>query len=272
MMIEHKTFSLKAELTENRIAGLAAAYGNVDRTGDVLLPGCMAGALASFLAAGFIADTHAWEMSDVIAMPISAEERPEGLYCVAEFHSDDDSQAIRRKCMERLERGLAVGLSIGFSVGEAEMFDSGASASAWALGAGHKMAEGVGEYSQPVRVIKSVRELYEWSIVPVPMNPAAVATITKTNTISGMGDVPLDEHLAAVVDAVGEVTDRLQARKDSREAEGRHLSDQKRAQAKALAESLLVIAADPAAQVADPDVVRLLMARDLELRARMIGL
>jgi hypothetical protein len=88
--------------------------------------------------------------------------------------------------MERMEKGLNVGLSIGFSISpEGRMwFENGADLLKHCEEQGMDMslfdAKGIKACKGMCRAITEVDELYEYSIVTVPMNPRANATAVKS--------------------------------------------------------------------------------------------
>lgn len=184
-MREIKGYRLTGEVAENHLRGAAAVMGNMDRGNDVIYPGAFKRALPEFLKSGFVADTHDWSMADVVAMPVAAKEVGNTLVVDAEFHSDDRSQAVRTRCVERLERGLTVGLSVGFNLADGGYieFGSGKDLLKHAEGIGQDMslfdAAGIRKRPGYCRAITEISDLYEFSVVPVPMNPAAVATDAK---------------------------------------------------------------------------------------------
>lgn len=180
-----KTFALKAQgLADNHLRGIASVAGVLDSYDDVILPGAFTDeVLADFLATGFVADGHDWRQ--MIAMPTVAEVRGVDLYTEAEFHSTDDAQAIRTKCAERIERGLSVGLSVGFSMASTDYksFATGAALLKWAEGAGYSLADldtaAISACARRCSVIVKVAKLYEYSVVAAPANPQSWATEVK---------------------------------------------------------------------------------------------
>lgn len=96
------------------IAGYAARYGNLDRDGEIIDPGAFAGSLDSFVERGFLSLAHRWDSG--IGTIRRAREDNAGLWIEAEFHSDEESQRVRHRVVERLARGKKVGLSVGFRV------------------------------------------------------------------------------------------------------------------------------------------------------------
>ena len=161
---------------ENRFAGVANVIGVIDRGGDVIAPGAFADALDGFLGKGFIGLSHDWDVLP-IAMPDGAEERAGGLWVSGTFHSTRAAQTARSVVRERLERGLQVGLSIGFRADLADCvgFRSGAELLVYTrrLGLTGLDEAGIADWRAPCRLVLRVAELFEVSIVAVPMNPGS---------------------------------------------------------------------------------------------------
>lgn len=162
--LQRKEFDFSAQKIQVKAAGdgngpgtfegYGAVYGNVDRDNEIIAPGAFAESLPAFIRDGFIACAHDWE--EGVATVNDAFEDSYGLYIKCEFHSDDESQALRIKTAERLERGKTVGLSVGFSV------------DAWSY-----------DETSGVRTITKAT-LYEVSIVTVPANPLAQVVSAKS--------------------------------------------------------------------------------------------
>lgn len=177
-----KTFALKGGgLDGNLLRGVASVAGVLDSYDDVIMPGALSeSVLSEFRATGFVADSHDW--SAMIAMPIVAEVRGVDLYTEAEFHSTADAQAVRTKCAERIDRGLSVGLSIGFMVAPTDYrsFTSGDALLKWAEGAGYSLGdldtEGIRACNRRCQAITNIARLIEYSVVAIPANPASWAT------------------------------------------------------------------------------------------------
>lgn len=181
-----KTFALKAGAMEgNTIRGIASVAGVLDSYDDVIMPGALSeSVLAEFRASGFVADSHDWR--SMVAMPTVAEVRGVELYTEAEFHSTEDAQAVRTKCAERIERGLSVGLSIGFMMAPAayKSFTSGDALLKWAEATGYSLAdldtETIRACKRRCQAITEISRLIEYSVVAIPANPASWATEVKT--------------------------------------------------------------------------------------------
>jgi hypothetical protein len=182
-----KLYVLKdVQIDDNQIAGAAAVMGNLDRQGDVLYPGCWKGALKDFRSSGFVAVGHDWS-SLPVAMPVEAAERGGELLCKAEFHSTPEGQAARQVCAERMQRGLSVGLSVGFMPdydSGVHYFENGKALLDHAERSGAPMdlfdSAGIARCKGQCRGISKIAEFYEFSIVPVPANPKAVASAVKS--------------------------------------------------------------------------------------------
>lgn len=174
------------ELSANSFKGVANVVGIVDRGGDVIAPGAFQTAIPSFLAHGFIALSHDWDALP-IAMPDTAYEDSDGLWISATFHSTKAAQNARAVIEERLAHGLQVGLSIGFRANAADCvgFRSGAELLAYARSEhiGGLDEPGIAGWRSPCRLVLRVAELFEVSIVAVPMNPGSAVSGIKAATV-----------------------------------------------------------------------------------------
>jgi uncharacterized protein len=157
-VLEHKTVDIDLD-TKAADAGHATAYvaafGNVDRQGEVIEPGAFVN-LDEFVKSGWIAVNHEWDDLPVASVA-SAEQDGYGLKLTWEWHGTDDAQAARTVVRERLERGKAVKCSIGYRVTKDRMDERD---------------------GKSVRILEQI-ELYEASIVNLPANPKAEVTAVK---------------------------------------------------------------------------------------------
>ncbi len=283
----NETFQIKAlaplkgaDIQENRIRGKAAVTGNMDRGGDVIFPGAFKSAISGFLSAGFISDGHNWEeVADIVGYPISAKEVDGALECEAEFHSTENAQNVRQICMERIKAGKSVGLSIGFSLDyndpDARMwFENGAAMAKYIVdSSGYDESQfdmaGIKKYKGYCRAIFKVKELYEYSIVTIPMNPMAVTTAVKTISFDAgsLNELRFEDHsesvLTAVKEFLGRATDYARLRKDK----GRPLSAERAKEFEALRDELdALVRSATDAEAKAPDVA------SLQRRARVLSL
>lgn len=226
-MLEHKTFPITqaqfkadTDVGPGTFEGIGAAFGNIDKGGDVIVKGAFADVLPTFLERGFVSVGH-----DFIGLPeatiTDAKETDEGLWFSAQFHSHQAAQDARTVLTERIARGKFVGLSIGwlpdYSPEGMEIRDDG------------------------VRVIKRVAELPEMAITLVPMNVLAEVRDAK----SGLGtDLPYAEHGDWVRDAITQFVTHTKFRHDLRMKEGRVLSAANRSRLSDIAAALRTGAAD----------------------------
>lgn len=185
-LLKHLTLK-DAALTDNCLKGDANFMGYMDRGGDVIFPGAFQKCLARFLEEGFVANSHDWEQ--MVAMPLLAEERGAKLYTEAEFHSTPDAQIVRTKCIERMARGLAVGLSVGFVMlaNSFKYFTSGKALLDYAKKQNCDMSlfdeESILAWKTTCRGILQVDELYEYSVCAIPMNDRSYATEAKSLSV-----------------------------------------------------------------------------------------
>lgn len=135
-----------------------AAFDNVDRGGDLIVPGAFKN-LDEFTRDGSLLLGH-----DGASLPIatvdSASQDDRGLFVTGTWHGTPAAQAARATVRERLARGKSVGASIGYQ----------------ATDFAFETLDG-----NPIRIIKGL-DLYEVSLVNVPMNPSAQFTSVKSRT------------------------------------------------------------------------------------------
>lgn len=179
-----KSFEAKAELKDNRLKAVVSGTGYPDRTGDVIMPGAFKNAvLRDFERNGWIDIGHGWEDLPV-GFPVSAKVEGDSLVSEAEFHSTQRGQDARTVCMERMQAGKSVSLSIGFGpdYSTVKWFEKGTDLLKWAKEQGYDESQlDVAAIKRLgyCRAIPQVTELYEWSIVAIGANPRAKATEVK---------------------------------------------------------------------------------------------
>lgn len=216
---------LEADGGAGVLAGNAAGVGNMDRGGDVVAPGAFHASLPGFVRDGKMLLAHDWGGLPV-GVVTSAKEVPGALYVEAEFLEDAESQAARGKVAALHARGRSIGLSVGFSVGEGgwRAFKSGRELYEAAAKDGLRLDEAsCTAWQGYCRLVLDVKELFEFSLVAVPMNPAAYSLRVK-QMFGGDGacaGLPLDEHVASALAAVHGVQARLARLAATRHGEGR---------------------------------------------------
>lgn len=199
---------LKMSADANEFSGMAAGIGNMDRSGDVLLPGCFKDAIPEMLESGAVLAGHRWGDWPV-AMFKSGEERPNGLAIVGTFHSDPESQRARTIVRERLDMGKKVGLSVGIRVdySSAAIFENGKALVKWADDAGHKLRErgNILKWDRYCRAIPKVLAVWEVSFVNIPANPQAGVAVAKE--FADMGTSGMVEQARALIDQITKSAD-----------------------------------------------------------------
>lgn len=151
-------------------SGRASTFGELDSVGDIVLAGAFAGTLGQFKERGFIAWSHNWDSP--IGYIVDAEERPDGLWIEAKFHSDAQAQDVRARTRERLAASKNVGLSIGYAIEDFQI---------------------VGD----IRYLKRIK-LYEVSIVAVPAEQNAHVVAVRSQQPVG----PTAKGAEAVLDSL----------------------------------------------------------------------
>lgn len=249
--------------------GKAAGIGNIDRGGDVIAPGAFVGALEGFLKTGSILIGHDWG-SVPVAMPLKAWEDSRFLRIEAQFHGDGDAQRVRRVMAERAAAGLETGLSIGFRVGPPGYlsFQSAGKLIDYARERGMDIDfEQIAQHDGYCWLIEKIDELYEVSVVTVPMNASAVAGAVKDLFGGDGSQVPLslEDHIETVLAAADGVRTRLARYLAKRSGDGRPVCPERLAQAKDLITSMDALIA---AMDTGPGEGQGREAEELVLRAR----
>lgn len=178
-----------ASLEDNCLKGAASVTGCLDRGRDCIFPGAWKSCLKGFRENGFVAVGHKWSELPV-AMPVSAKEVGNQLLTEAQFHSTQAAQDARTVCVERLEKKLSVGLSVGFMLDYGDddspsyvYFESGQKLLDFAKANGYDMSlfdqKGIKACTGWCCGILKIAELIEYSIVPIPCNQLAGATEAK---------------------------------------------------------------------------------------------
>lgn len=194
------------------IEGYAAGIHNIDRVGDMILPGAFRDDLPRFLSEGVVCWQHNWDMP--IGKPTEAREDSYGLYSKAQISNTTQG----RDCMTLVKDGVVRKLSIGYRVQDYEWVDR-AGLVAYLAGAGltsEKQASILQQYDEmdlmELFLLKKVK-LYEYSPVTIPANPNASITAAK--------GLPFAEHSQAVLTAVQELSERVKSIHALRQSQGK---------------------------------------------------
>lgn len=195
-VVEHKDFELEVkELGETGgLTGYLSTFGNVDLGGDIVEAGAFTKTLKERPVNPLLWHHDPSEPAKVIGS-FTATEDTKGLFIDADFLPDPDSQNMRAKLKALKDKGVKVGLSIGYQVIKF----------AWDKVAG-----------EPVRLLRELK-LNEGSVTLFPMNERALVTGVKSDDV--------DPALPGEPDTSTPPAEP-QGDKSKPEADGRHLLEQ----------------------------------------------
>jgi len=169
--IEHKDCQLEVkEFAETgSLTGYLSTFGNVDLGRDRVEAGAFTKTIKENPVKALLWHHDPSEPSKVVGS-FTAKEDARGLFIDADFLPDPDSQNVRTKCRALRERGVTLGLSIGYQVIK-DAFETVA--------------------GMTVRILKELK-LNEGSLTLFPMNEMALVSGVKSG---GDDDVDLmDDH------------------------------------------------------------------------------
>lgn len=210
-MLMKATGAFKALDDAGGFSGYANPFGKLDTVGDITMPGAFAGCIAEFLTHGFIPDNHNWD--DRVGYPTAAREDAYGLFIECRFHSTERGQRARIEAAERVAAGLSERMSIGFLLGDFE-YVKGADAVQYLIDPTPEEIERCASMAR-VRLIHSVKQLFEVSLVSVPAAPGSDVIGVKSD-----GTTPVD---TAAVDPATDTTETTDA--TGADAKGVHLGE-----------------------------------------------
>ncbi len=184
MTLITKTFEMKhVQISENELKGVASQMGCMDRAGDVIYPGFFKPLIKSFLQNGSVLQGH--NSRDLpIAMPTEAKEDGMSLMTTAVFHGHQAAQDARNVIIERAMRNMPMGLSVGFipdyDNDGVVWHENGKELLKYAKSIGYDTSDWdtktINKWDGWCRSIVKGKELLEYSVTPIPMNPMAIAT------------------------------------------------------------------------------------------------
>jgi hypothetical protein len=220
-------FKASGSITDNQIEAVASTTGNMDRTGDVIAPGAFkSSVLRDFVQNGALLAFHEWD-DEPIGMPVSAAMRGNELVSVGQFHTTQKGQDFRKIAMERIEAGLSVSVSVGFMPDYDSMsfYPSGKALMDACEEMGMDTAafdtKSITAWKSGCRLIRSVTELFEWSIVLVGANPKAKTRTVKDFTGESAHGLTLEQELEISLAGIERALDVAELRSE----DGRRLND-----------------------------------------------
>lgn len=274
MTVPFDVKSVKAE-SDGQYAGTfegyAAGIHNIDRAGDMILPGAFKDDLPRFLNEGVVCWQHDWMTP--IGVPLEAREDAYGLFTTSRIskttQGEDAMTLIRDKVVKKL--------SIGYRVSDYEWVDRAGLQSYLGKSGldADKQGDILAQYDEAdlyeLFLIKKLK-LYEYSPVSIPANPNALITDAK-GLLTGL---TFAEHSKTVLTAVQGLAERAheicalkQARKTKLNAERRSELDQLTQALKEAFDSLSALLNEPD-ESSNGEAVKL-YAEHLRQQARALG-
>jgi len=202
--MERKVFKLRVkDFTDTgQLTGLLAAFNNVDLQRDVVERGAFKKTLKEKRVFPLLWHHNAGA-PDLIVGTFTGEEVEDGLLIRADFFDDEESQKVRNKTRKLVERGVRVGLSMGYVT--------------------VKDRNELGSDGYPIRKLKEVG-INEGSITIIPANERALVEEVKSGdktewTVAFINSLP---------DAAFAVIEPAYRNGDTEDKRARHLPHHKR--------------------------------------------
>lgn len=156
--------------------GYAARFLNIDRQGDLILPGAFSKALPDFLdSGGLVLADHMNKTGAVIGTLIDAMEDRSGLMVDVQFSATKSGQEVRQLMAEKALRKM----SISF-YGKSKPYTEKQIQEVWATFGVMPTETQKALARRGAKVITEVNEIIEVSVVPIPANPEASILAVKS--------------------------------------------------------------------------------------------
>ena len=157
--------------------GYAAQFLNIDRQGDIILPGAFGDAINTFMDdGGMVLADHENKTSKVIGTLINASEDKRGLLVDVAFSATKSGQDVRQLLKEKALRKM----SIAFMAKKPQRIPDSAIRELWNK-YNFKPSEAQKKLAAAgANLITEVAEVLEVSIVPIPANPGAEVIAVKS--------------------------------------------------------------------------------------------
>lgn len=158
--------------------GYAARFLNIDRQGDIILPGAFSGAIQTFMDdGGMVLADHENKTSAVIGTLIDAHEDRSGLMVDVALSATKSGQEVRQLLKEKALRKM----SISFYAKRPTRIPDSAIRELWQK-YNYKPSEAQKQLAKSgANLISEVAEVLEVSIVPIPANPGAEVIAVKSH-------------------------------------------------------------------------------------------
>ena len=158
------------------LRGYAARFLNIDRQGDMILPGAFSKALPEFLdSGGLVLADHQNQTGAVIGTLIDAAEDRSGLMVDVQFSATKAGQEVRQLMAEKALRKM----SISF-YGKSKPYTEKQIQEVWSTFGVMPTEKQKAMARRGAKVITDVSEILEVSVVPIPANPEASILAVKS--------------------------------------------------------------------------------------------
>lgn len=254
-------------------SGYAAGIHNIDRTGDMILPGAFADGLAEFIADGVVCWQHDWMTP--IGAPTAASEDEYGLFTSARISRTQQGLDAMTLIRDRVIKKLSIGYRVERN--GCEWVDrAGLLAYLATTNLSEQRRQGVvRQYDEmeldELCLLRKIK-LYEYSPVSVPANPNAIITDAK-GLLTGL---TFADHSKAVLTAVQGLRERARGVLALKAERKTKLNSDRRAEIEGIASSLKSALDSLAALLTDApgennqEAARL-YAEYLKIEARSLG-
>jgi HK97 family phage prohead protease len=212
------------------IEGYASIFGNIDRAGDIVLPGAFTNSLPAFLEDGVICYQH--ETNLTIGKPLDAKEDDHGLWFKAQLIKEIEAA---RDCFALMKAGVIKKFSFGYDIVASEWLYTDNLETY--LGADYRSTTSMADITKALdwgRALKTL-DLYEISPVSIPCNPKADLTSVKSGLRAGLR---FDEFADATLAVAQEFAKDAKEIRAIRSKEGRTLSESSRTRLKTVRDAL----------------------------------
>ena len=186
MLYKALPFEIKSVSDSGEFEGYAAAFNNLDRTGDIILPGAFKDTIPAFLKDGIIAWQHDW--TEPIGKPTHAEEDKKGLFIKGTL----SDTARGRDARTLMKDGVVKKMSIGYQTKDWAPHTDESLRSILGSSYSEYDASDLASALDWGRILKRL-DLYEASPVSVPANNQA--DITRVKSASAMTEREFEQVL-----------------------------------------------------------------------------
>jgi HK97 family phage prohead protease len=172
--------------------GYASRFLNIDRDGDIILPGAYSKSINQFIdEGGVVLANHENKTSSVIGTLKNAMEDRSGLMVEVAFSATKTAQDVRQLMLEKAVSKM----SIRFVAAKPEKLTEKQIKELWTNYGYQPSAQQQAAAKYGANLIKSIPEIYEVSVVPIPANMGAgILSVKGANNTPELSTVSGCEH------------------------------------------------------------------------------